>query len=213
MLRFDECITGEAAVGPAGTGACRAISTATANGANSGLYLSKAVAVAAGSRDIYVGGNGDSSIARFTFNKANGNLSYRGCLTTDPGVGPAGSGACDALPTLAPAATGFDGPEEMTVSRDGRDVYVTIENDSSIARFRRADNGVLTWAGCISGDTNTGPAGSGACSLVPLAAAPADNSGLEEPFGIDLSPDQRFLYVAHDDDGVAWLRRDPASGP
>ena len=148
-------------MGPGATGACRAIGSATPGGDDSGLFLAKSVVVAPGSRHVYVVASLDGSIARFTFNRANGALNYNGCMTAEPASGPGGTGACAPLPTLAAAASGFDGPEEMTISRNGRDIYVSVEEDSAIARFRRSPNGTLTWGGCISGDVATGPGGSG----------------------------------------------------
>ena len=67
--------------------------------------------------------------------------------------------------------------------------------------------------GCITGETETGPAGSGACRRIDDAAPAGGDSGLSDARGLAISPDQRWLYgVATDDDSVFRFRRSRRTG-
>lgn len=112
-----------------------------------------------------------------------------GCLARDadgPGASPPDISGC----------TGVQWPEgqpnDMTVSPDGKNVYVTAKGDSdgsppgAVLMYSRSTTpgpslGALSYIGCVS---NFGDAG--------CAAA----SGLIGPSGIDVSPDGRNIYVA-----------------
>jgi hypothetical protein len=98
----------------------------------------------------------------------------------------------------------------MDISADGGSLLVAAAGDSAIASFvRDPATGTLGYLGCLSGETQSGPAGSDACSLVAGAASNGSDSGLNGMRDLELSPDDRSFYVAAQFDGsVAIFDRD-----
>ena len=99
----------------------------------------------------------------------------------------------------------------------GRSLYSASGNDDAVARFRRdRDTGQLTYRDCITGETESGPAGGGgtdACTAIPNASAAGANSGLDDLEAVALSRDGKFLYAASGDDAaVARFRRNRDTG-
>jgi DNA-binding beta-propeller fold protein YncE len=119
----------------------------------------------------------------------------RGCLQSLPGRG------CRAL-------AGLEGASAITISADGRFVYVASQLSGAVRGFLRDPRtGALTplfgRGGCVS-------SGERAPGDVPCAVNVPQLSGARS---IALSPDGRELYVAAFSPGaVVVLRRDPASG-
>src|SRR5262249_6010598 len=73
--------------------------------------------------------------------------------------------------------------------------------------------GSLTYDECLTGEIETGPAGTNACAIIGTATSTGANSGLENLFAVAVSPDGRSLYAAPaSDDGVARFDRDPTTG-
>src|SRR5436190_983635 len=73
--------------------------------------------------------------------------------------------------------------------------------------------GGLTYEGCITGEETSGPQGSGACATISSATADGQKSGLHFVRSLALSPDDKFLYAASEQDAaVAHFKRDPATG-
>ena len=81
----------------------------------------------------------------------------------------------------------FDGGNEITVSRDGRNVYAVASKAGAVAMFSRDPSaGKLTLLGVLH-----------------------DQGAVAGAAGIALSPDGRFVYVAAEfDDAVSVFRRD-----
>ncbi len=107
-----------------------------------------------------------------------------GCVSLD------GSGGCAVGRALARA-------NSVTVSPNGKSVYVTSDVSNAVAVFDRAANGTLTQkpgsAGCIS---HTGESG---C---------ADGTALSGAISISVSADGKNAYVAsHRSDAVAIFAR------
>jgi hypothetical protein len=175
-----------------------------------------------GDLDCY-GGN---ALARFDRDPATGAITYRDCITGDTQSGPSGSGACSEIPTAAAdGSSGLDGLESMALSADGKSLYAGTATSSSVVSFDRdPQTGALTYRGCISGNKELGPSGSGACSEIPTATARGYGSGLGSDgeylggipvagYPILVSPDGKFVYAgAAGDASIARFERDPATG-
>jgi DNA-binding beta-propeller fold protein YncE len=210
-LTYAGCISGSTAVGPSGSGACTAIPKASAGGVNSGLDVPGAVAASADGKTVYVIGAADDAVARFSRNTTSGALTYHSCISSETESGPSGSGACKATPTATIGGTnsGLDSPGALTLSADGKSLYVTATVDDSVARFDRVTTtGALTYSSCVSGETQSGPGGSAACSAIPKAASAGANSGLDNPAALAVTADGTSVYVvAQLDDAVARFAR------
>ena len=215
-LSYQGCITGSTAVGPSGSGACAEIPSATSFGANSGLFGPVSVAVSADGSSLYVASAGDAAVARFDRDPSTGALSYQGCITGSTAVGPSGSGACAEIPSAASlgANSGLYGTASVAVSADGGSLYAAALFDTAVARFDRdPSTGALTYQGCITGNTDSGPSGTGACAEIPSATSFGVNSGLFGPVSVVVSPDGNSAYVASlGDSAVARFDRDPSTG-
>ncbi len=138
-----------------GPGGCLLESGATASaGCAAGVGIShpKAVAVSPDGANVYVVGGvaGEDvalsfgSIAILKRNPATGEISSEGCLSSDGTDGRDGaSGIC----TQTPSLLGADG---VTVSADGRAVYVSTSSSGSVVAFARDQTtGALTRLGCF----------------------------------------------------------------
>lgn len=120
-----------------------------------------------------------------------GDLTYQGCVK-DAGT----------VATCAAENLGLAGAHAVAVSPDGKSVYATGLGDDAVSVFGRDPaTGALTPQGCVS-DVFASPS--------PCAEV---QEGLNDPFGLAVSPDGLDLYVAgRDDDAVVHLERDPNSG-
>jgi 6-phosphogluconolactonase (cycloisomerase 2 family) len=215
-LTFRDCVTTETASGPvpAGTGACVAEGPGlSTNGTLSGLDNPESVAVSPNGRSLYAVSRPSDSLVRYKRDTDTGKLDYQYCFTGDTQVTIAG---CEAISeaTSGGSGSGLDGPEAVTVAPDGKSVYVTSRFDDSVFAFSREPNGFITPIGCVSGDTNTGNLGTGACTTIPSATGGGDNSGLNDPKlkEVAISSDGEWLYAAGDlDDSVATFSRNPST--
>jgi hypothetical protein len=212
-LKYRGCLTAETQSGPAGSGACVLLGSSTSFGLNSGLDEPVAFALSADGASLYIGALADDAIARFERDTTNGKLRYKGCLTGETQSGPAGSAACEAIPSVAAAGinSGLDVPIDAVVSADGASLYVGGRDDTAVAHFaRNTTSGRLAYRGCVTGETESGSAGSGACKRIASATSGGASSGLDEPQALALSPDDAFLYVVSpQDDAVARFTREP----
>lgn len=145
------------------------------NGAQ-GLTGASAVAVSTDGRNVYTVGALDDAVSVFERDLETGTLSF-----------------------LESHRDGFDGvenmrsPTDVTVSPDGRHVYVTSELDDSVVVFRRASFGRLGFAGSYVNDVN-GIWGLGGASAVTV------------------SHDGTLVYVTGGhEDTLAVLSRNPSS--
>jgi DNA-binding beta-propeller fold protein YncE len=150
--------------------------------AAAGLYGATSVAVSPDGRNVYVAGSVGASVAAFARNASTGALTQL-----------AGAGGCVRDTGLivdgdtCGKAFGLDGPSSVTVSPDGRTVYVTSFGSASVAVLaRNAATGALRQlagqAGCLSEER-----------AVPDCASAR---GLEGAFGVTVSQDGKNVYVA-----------------
>jgi DNA-binding beta-propeller fold protein YncE len=154
---------------------------------------SEAVAVSPDGRNVYVASFGSDAIATFFRNPKSGALTQ-----------PKGTAGCIAAKGSAGCAkvAAFDGPNSVAVSPDGRNVYATARDSSTLLSFgRNPKTGALR------------PIPGGTCTAgVPLpACTPA--TALIGPDVVAVSPDGRNVYAgAFFGSAVVAFSRDPSSG-
>ncbi len=148
-----------------------------------------------------------------------GDLVFRGCLSADDGVlTGSGNGACERAGVSGPNgdASGLEQPRGIVAGPEGRTVYVAATQSSAVVRFvRDRRTGALRRAGCITGETESGPfpGGSGACIAISTNHGGGDDSGLHLPKGLAISPNGRQLYATlAGDSGIAIFNRNPKTG-
>ncbi len=212
-LTYQGCISGAIETGPAGTSACAQIPSATTSGQSSGLDFPQAIALSPDGKSLYTASLTDDAVARFDRDPATGALTYRDCLT---GKSEANDTACTKIPSAHSSGvdSGLDSPSALVVSADGKSLYTVSRDDDAVARFDRdTATGALTYQGCITGETESGPAGSDACAQIGSAASGGANSGLDDLFSLAVSANGNSLYaVSLLDDAVARFDRDPGAG-
>ena len=160
--------------------------------------------------------HGSDALTSFKRNVGTGELTYEGCITGDERSGPGGSGACNEIPsaTADGQQSGFDDLSSVVVSADATSLYVAAAGDDAVGRFDRdPTTGTLAYRGCITGDTRSGPSGSGACTVIPSATELGWGSGLDRVSELGLSHGgQSFYATANGDSSLATFVRDPATG-
>lgn len=137
---------------------------------------SRAIALSEDGENAYVASSRSDAIAIFARNKRTGTLLQRS--GTDGCIAAKGSGGCA-------KAIGLDGPNSVALSPDGRYLYATSRNSSSVTAFRRnRSTGALSQlrgaAGCVSG--------------LPVPGC-GTGRALVGPDVLALSPDGRNVYV------------------
>ncbi|HEU4599765.1 MAG TPA: YncE family protein [Solirubrobacterales bacterium] len=155
---------------------------------------SRAIAVSPDGRNVYVASAGSDAVAIFTRNRKSGALTQSqgkaGCVSAR------GASGCAKV-------VGIDGPNSVAVSPDGRNVYVTSRDSSTLLSFRRnPKTGALhpiPGATCITG--------------IPTPLFCAVANGMITPDVVVVSPDGANVYVgAFFGNSVASFARDPGSG-
>ena len=167
--------TGRLSQGPGAAG-CIALRGASGCAPALGLIAPNSVTVSADGRNVYATSLASDAVDIFRRNPATGALSQ------------AAEGGCIANVPTSGCATGraLDGPDVVTVSPDGLNVYVGSFAGSSIAVFTR--------------DPSTGalaqPAGTTGCIVeVPMSGC-ASALALASPEGMAISADGNDVYVA-----------------
>lgn len=151
------------------------------NGVQSMRYPT-GVVVSPDGKHVYVASYGSGAVVSFTRNSGTGELTYLERKV---------DGKFDAGKKIV----GISRAIELTLSRDGKSLYVTGYTDNSVVLFRR--------------DVNTG--------LLQFVERHKDGQGgvdgLRYPLGLDVSPDGKNVYVSGSgDDAVAVFARDNTTG-
>ena len=124
-------------------------------------------------KSVYTVSTGSNEIAHFFRVRSNGLLIYDGCLNND------GLQGCVDLP-----GEPLKGAESVTVSPDGKSVYVASSGSDTVSHFfRGGPDGQIAYDGCLNND------GANFCTAVP--GSPIDN-----PESVAVSPDGKSVYVA-----------------
>jgi 6-phosphogluconolactonase (cycloisomerase 2 family) len=155
-----------------------------------------AVAVSADGRNVYASATRSSSVTAFARDTGTGALSPLGCISGDSGYRQ--DPACA-------AGVGLQFVQFVSVTADGKNVYVGATDSHTIAGFARdPDTGALSQLpppdGCVKDfDNGDNPCRPGFGLSLPLAVVP--------------SPDGKFVYTGSFGYGtVASFKRDPATG-
>ncbi len=147
-------------------------------GSVDGLDGARAVALSPDGKHAYVAGHDEDAVAVFEWDQSTEELSYVE-MQQD------GSGGVD----------GLDGAQSLTVSPDGKHVYVASESDNAVAIFRRnGTSGRLSYVGLVrDGDGGV--------------------DGLGGAYAVIISPEGGHAYVAgYVDNAVARFTRNASSG-
>ncbi len=129
MLRFNRNTTTGAISQPAGAAGCvsETGSGPCANG--HGLDGAVRLRVSPDKKNVYVASQLSNAVARLTRNTTTGAITQ-----------PAGTAGCVSETGAGPCADGraLNGPSGVSVSLDGKSVYVASFNSYAVARFNRA---------------------------------------------------------------------------
>jgi DNA-binding beta-propeller fold protein YncE len=160
-----------------GAAGCIAAKGATGCGRARGLRGPNSVAVSADGHSVYATSLVSDAVAVFRRSRSTGALTQ-----------PRGARGCIAKAAVSGCATGraLDGPDVVTVSPDGENVYVGSFIGNAVAVFaRNTSTGALTQ-----------PAGTTGCIVNAPADGCATGLALAAPEGMAISADGDNVYVA-----------------
>jgi DNA-binding beta-propeller fold protein YncE len=195
VVRLDRNTTTGAISQPAGTAGCVSHTGAGPCAQGHGLGTMTSVAVSPDGESVYVAVLGNSAVARLIRNTTTGAITQpagtAGCISEN------GSGSCA-------DGHGLSSPTDVTVSPDGKSVYVATSGSRAVVRLNRN-----TTTGAI-----TQPAGTAGCVSETGAGPCADGHALGEPGAVAVSPDGKSVYVAsaYPSRAVARLIRNTTTG-
>lgn len=153
-----------------------------------------AIAISPGGGNVYVVTQGSNDLVAFTRNTTTGLLTETGCISAEA-----------ASPCAIKEAKGLALPYGVTISPDGKNVYVASLGSEAISEFSRNTEGALA---AIAGNECIGGTGSGC----PINTA----IGLHEVITTVVSPDGADLYAAagakDPESDVAAFAREPGTG-
>ncbi|HEY2282813.1 MAG TPA: hypothetical protein VGH60_04600 [Solirubrobacteraceae bacterium] len=153
-----------------------------------------AIAISPGGGNVYVVTQGSNDLVAFTRNTTTGLLTETGCISAEA-----------ASPCAIKEAKGLANPYGVTISPDGKNVYVASLGSEAIGEFSRNTEGALA---VIAGHECIGGTGSGC----PINTA----IGLHEVVTTVVSPDGADLYAAagakDPESDVAAFAREPGTG-
>jgi DNA-binding beta-propeller fold protein YncE len=195
VARLNRNTTTGAITQPAGTTGCVSENGGGTCANGHGLNTPLGVAVSPDGKSVYVGSADSDAVARFNRNATTGAITQ-----------PAGTAGCvsNMGAGLCAAGHGLDGADQVAVSADGKNVYVTSNGGSAdqggaVARLDRN-----TTTGAI-----TQPSGHTGCRSVDGSGNCARGRGLQGAIGVAVSPDGKSVYVGSDAGAVAHFIRAP----
>ncbi|HSZ14138.1 MAG TPA: beta-propeller fold lactonase family protein [Solirubrobacteraceae bacterium] len=156
-----------------------------------GLERAVGVVVSPDSKNVYVAAgatNGEGAVVSFERNTSTGVLAQlpgeEGCIST--------------ANTKCAHGVAIDGPEDLVISPDGRDVYANSSQNNAVLEFRREPSGALAQLAA----PNT-------CLMkAPAEAGCTEAKGLERALGVAISPGGENVYAssAFEDDEAEFMR-------
>ena len=179
---------------PSGTAGCIAANGAGGCAKAIGLHGPNSVAVSPDGRSVYATSRGSNSVTVFHRDRSTG------ALRQLPGT----AGCVSGLPTPGCATgRGLLGPDVVTISPDGRNVYVGSFFGNAVAVFDR--DRASGWL--------SQPAGSAGCVAETATSGCAVGIALGAPEGMAISRDGTSVYVATAlSNALVVLARDPSTG-
>ncbi len=198
ILLPDGCVTGDATLP-----VCTKISGATAvsGGEGSGLKYTYDVEVDPSGEAVYVAAAVDDAVTVLTRDPSDGSLEFDSCYSGRLALAP----HCASFQQVSAdgADSGFNEVRRLALGPGA--LYAISLTDTAVLSFSRSAEGAeIEYKGCITGETETGPSGSGACATTtPTTGAGGAGSGLDGPQGLIASADGRSVYVAADSDSAA----------
>lgn len=203
-LSFAGCISGDTT-----QTACTPIASAAPGGLGSGMSGLSDLAIAPDGKNVYAVAAADDAITTFTRSTTTGALTFLECDTGDTAVV---SASCAGVPAAVAGGrnSGLDRLNRLAVSPVNDFVAATSSgDDAGVSFIRSAGTGALTIEGCVTGETESSVAGSGACAPHPGGVtAGGAGSGFDQLGAVTYSPDGLNLYVASfGDDTVTTLAR------
>jgi 6-phosphogluconolactonase (cycloisomerase 2 family) len=157
-----------------------------------GLQRNEGMTLSPDGTSAYVAADDDDAVTALARDPGSGALTPVGCVDDND------TGADD----CAQSADGLAGAHSVTVSPDGKSVYVTADFDDAVAVFKRDPaSGALTPKGCVQ-DNDSATDG---CAQ--------STDGLDGAHSVVVSPDGRWVYVASEwDEAIVRFRRSLRSG-
>ncbi len=214
-LTFQSCFTANSERRH-GKQPCKLLPGAGAEDSLSGFNGVRFITSSPDGRSVYTL-SADHSLGIFARNPRSGKLTYKGCITGATGANSTGKRRiCRPIPTATPVYegihSGLGGPASLTVSPDGRFVYVAARGDAAVSTFARERDGSLSFRGCLTGGI-TGIVVGLQSVCTPVGPDNSHGSGLRGVNRIVISPDGTSLYAsAPKVSSVTEFQRDPASG-
>jgi hypothetical protein len=177
----------------------------TSGGNDSGIADPEFAFASPDTRFVYVTSRRDASVATFKRGKTGSKLTFQRCLSGSQIVGPTGTQACANIPhaTSDGTGSGLSRLYAMAMSANGRALYSVSATDAAVDTFKRSPKtGKIRFAGCLTGDSDIGPGGSGACRAIGSAATGGGFSGLSGASSIAMHG-RRVVVAASNDSAVA----------
>jgi DNA-binding beta-propeller fold protein YncE len=160
-----------------------------------GLERAIGIAVSPDNKDVYVaagGESGDGAIVALEREAATGALKQL----------PGKAGCISTFNKACAAGEAVNGPEDLVLSPDGKNIYANSYNSSAVIELdRNPETGVLTQLGCL------------ASSLTSETEHCIQAKSIGGPLGVAISPGGQDLYVSSfAENAVAAFERDSESG-
>ena len=194
VVRLDRNPTTGAITQPSGAAGCVSETGAGPCANGHGLFGAQAVAVSPDGTSVYVAASSSDAVARFDRDTTTGAITQ-----------PAGTAGCISETGAGPCADGhgLDGPLSVTVSPDGKSVYVASSTSDAVARLNR--------------DTTTGaigqPAGTAGCVSETGTGTCGDGHALVTPYSVAVSADGKSVYLtSNGSNAVARFVRNTTTG-